>query len=117
MERREVRILKHIMGPIPIMVLSLVFLLASCSSSTDLPLLCRVSVGLPQSRAVTANTDPLSDYDIYYQAIYKGSGESYGNMTGFSLLGGVGFLVSQGLWEIKVEFRKDGYEAITYSSL
>ena len=92
-----------------LLALFVVLLISSCSPETLE--LCRVGVsteGITRDLTATIVTDPLKEYKIYYKCIYKGSGNSYGNMSNkneYRLLNSNGILVSQGLWEIEVIFR------------
>ena len=93
-----------------ILALFVVILISSCSPETTQ--LCRVHITTEEdSRRLSASikiTDPLDSYDKYYRTIYKGKGNSYGNMgiNEYKLLDNTGILLSQGLWDIEVFFVK-----------
>ena len=93
-----------------ILTLFVLILISSCSPETIE--LCRVGISTEYStRNLTATiTDPLTNYKIYYTCLYKGTGNSYGDMSDkneYRLLDSNGILVSQGLWEIKVIFKSE----------
>ena len=99
-----------------ILTLFVLILISSCSPETIE--LCRVGISTEyQTRDLTAKiiTDSLNDYNIYYRSIYKGTGNSYGDMSnenGYRLLDSNGILVSQGLWEIEVIFKAENVGSI-----
>ncbi|MGN1164462.1 MAG: hypothetical protein ACI4S4_06650, partial [Candidatus Ornithospirochaeta sp.] len=91
-----------------VVALLLLFLLFSCSAEAPLTL-CRVGLQTKDtSRSLQVRIiDPLLSYNIYYRAMYKGTGTSYGSMSSsdnYKRLGDDGILVSQGLWDIEVLF-------------
>lgn len=91
-------------------------MILSCSPETIE--LFRVGISTEyQTRDLAAKfiTDPLNDYSIYYRSIYKGTGDSYGDMSNdnrYRLLDSNGILVSQGLWEIEVVFKSENVGSI-----
>lgn len=101
-----------------ILAILLTLVITSCAPESVQPKLCRVSVRGEGTRALSAQIDPIGGYNIYYKSIYKGSGDSYGNMTGtvFKRLTSDGILVSQGRWEIQVAFSSISASAIDTSN-
>lgn len=90
-----------------LLALFVVLLFSSCSPETIL--LCRVGISTEDSsRSISATiTDPIQSYTKYYRTIYKGSGNSYGDMSDskvFKRLDSNGILVSQGLWDVEILF-------------
>lgn len=107
-----------LMAPIILMALVILCLFSSCTPQ-DL-VICRVDIERGKSRALNVSYDPIDDTFIYYRAIYKGNGASFGDMSispSYKKLTSEGILVSQGLWEIEVLFSStDRGETVTPST-
>ena len=97
---------KHIFLIIAVALIVLAAL-SSCTPNSDSPILCNVILNVAEdSRAFDpisfSGSVDLSKYDLYYTAIYKGSGSSFGSENKKLYTGSI--LISQGLWCIDCEW-------------
>lgn len=97
---------KHIFLIIAVALIVLAAL-SSCTPNSDSPILCNVILNMAEdSRAFDpisfSGSVDLSKYDLYYTAIYKGSGSSFGSENKKLYTGSI--LISQGLWCIDCEW-------------
>ena len=97
---------KHIFLIIAVALIVLAAL-SSCTPNSDSPILCNVILNIAEdSRAFDpisfSGSVDLSKYDLYYTAIYKGSGSSFGSENKKLYTGSI--LLSQGLWCIDCEW-------------
>ena len=98
-----------------IAVLLLVTVLSSCSDSSSAPVLCTIKLDSEEATRdfkVTLPLTSISNYNIYYKAVYLGNGSSYGSKTDFVEYDNTnGILLSQGKWRIDCEFRSNDTNA------
>lgn len=99
-------LIKHISLIIAVALIVLAAL-SSCTPNSDSPILCNVKLNMAEDSrsfdpiSFSGSTD-LSNCNLYYTAIYKGSGSSFGSENKKLYTGSI--LISQGLWCIDCEW-------------
>ena len=99
-------LIKHISLIIAVALIVLAAL-SSCTPNSDSPILCNVKLNMAEDSrsfdpiSFSGSTD-LSNCNLYYTAIYKGSGSSFGSENKKLYTGSI--LLSQGLWCIDCEW-------------
>lgn len=107
---------KRITSKITLLLLTLALVIAfvSCTPTSQDLVLCCVRLDDSQSRAISSSiSTTLNNNNLYYKAVYKGNGQSYGSTNSYvAYNSSEGILLSQGKWEILCQWKDSSNNVI-----